>query len=281
MSLQCTGPCGRVGISLDGVTSAARAAWRRQQRCPMCAAGSVDFHTNVPTVCVADAAADVVGDVAVVVYRRGRPESREERALRALKETHPTTFAAIMEQKAVNRRIHSALVSGRFMLKNSRMDTGASAVVDSAAAGGADGSDGGSGNEESAEEDEAPAIPVQPDDDEDGGDDGGGAAAAQDDLPEEIGVIREEEPVGMLEENDEDADADADANADADELPPPRQVTKRRRKSGAGGAEGGAEGAARERTFECAACGVLHTEPLRGAVERICRRCKSFILAHV
>lgn len=134
---QCAGPCKRVCISLENATADARTAWRTQQRCPLCAAAkqmggnSVGFRTNSIGTYGIRSAPEEEGDGEEedpIVYYRNRPETREHRALVALKKSQPSLYTVIMEQKNLSRRLATCR---KFALKNSRMETGATQYDDS------------------------------------------------------------------------------------------------------------------------------------------------------
>lgn len=200
---QCAGPCKRVCISLENATADARTAWRTQQRCPLCAAtkqmggNSVGFRTNsIGTYGIRSAPEEEEGggeEEDPIVYYRNRPETREHRALVALKKSQPSLYTVIMEQKNLSRRLATCR---KFALKNSRMETGATQYDDSKDVAA-----------EAAEEEE-----------EDGA--GGGVVL---EVPDEAvmeafaEVAEEAEEVNLLEANEEEEDEEEEKEEDLDE----------------------------------------------------------------
>jgi hypothetical protein len=187
---QCSGPCKRVCVTLDNATAEARRAWRTQQRCPMCATlkelggASVGFRTNnMGTGGIRSSVdPDTEADDAIVYYRN-RPETRERRALCALKESNPSLYRVVMEHKNLTRRLSGGR---KFSMKNSRMETGATEYDDTKdveAEAEGDG-DGGGGDEDGGP---PPAETVPDPEPEDDG------AVLMEDAPATVDLLEAEE----------------------------------------------------------------------------------------
>ncbi len=265
---QCSGPCKRVGVSLDNATADAKRAWRTQQRCPLCATlkemGGPALGLRTNSVAALEGCNDGEEVEDKIVYYRNRPETRERRALCALKASNPSLYGVIMEHKNLARR----LLGGRkFSLKGCRMETGATEYddtkdVEAEAEGSGDG------------EEEAPPPPLEDDE-----------LPAPEEVAPEVDLLDAEES----QSDDEAPAADVGGAVDGIVADILRAAAGAAAGAGAGaGANGSSSGvsssssssssaSASRRRRLCVACGTAESV----GNEKLCGGCRHFILSHI